>query len=104
MTDFFLKFATEQESFDVLCPEVTTITTSYDDEGNPVETITTERKWIDGYSIDILGVIYREIGVDNEGNPIIEARDGWHVNLRGADTEEFDQYKVEPTVPARVFA
>ena len=104
MTDFYLKFATEQESLDVLCPEVTTITYSYDDEGNEVGNIIEERKWIEGYSIDILGVIDRKVGVDNEGNPIMEARDGWHVNLRGADTEEFDQYKVEPTVPARIFA
>lgn len=32
------------------------------------------------------------------------ALDGWHVNLRGAETDIFDAYKVEPVVPRRVFA
>jgi len=98
MTDFFLKFKDEAEANDVLNPEVTTITTSYDEDGNPVETINTERQLLEGYAIDVIGVIY-DI-VDEEA----VALDGWHVNLRGAETDVFDAYKVEPVVPRRVFA
>ena len=98
MSDMYLKFANEAEANDVLNPEVTTITTSYDEEGNATDTITTERKPIEGYSIDVIGVLY-DI-VDEE----LVALDGWHVNLRGADTDVFDAYKVEPVVPRRVFA
>jgi hypothetical protein len=104
VVDFFLKFASEEEAYNVLNPEVTTITTSYDEEGNPVETISTERQPIEGYSIDTIGIIYKETGVDDEGNPIYTPLDGWHVNLRGADTTYFDTYKVEPKQPVRIFA
>lgn len=96
--DYFLKFQDEAQANDVLNPEVTTITTSYDEYGNPTDTITTERKPIEGYSIDVIGVIY---AIVNEG-PV--PLDGWHVNLRGAETDAFDAYKVEPVVPRRIFA
>lgn len=97
MSDYYLKFNSEAQANDVLYPEVTTITTSYDEEGNPVDTITTERKPID-YTIDVIGVMYDL--VDDEAI----ALDGWHVNLRGAETNAFDAYKVEPVVARRVFA
>jgi hypothetical protein len=97
-TDYYLKFASEEEANNVLNPEVTTITTSYDEEGNAVDTVTTERSPLEGYSIDILGVLY-DI-VDEVAIPL----EGWHVNLRGAMTDAFDLYKVEPVVPRRVFA
>jgi hypothetical protein len=72
-TDYYLKFASEEEANNVL-------------EG------------LEGYSIDILGVLY-DI-VDEVAIPL----EGWHVNLRGAMTDAFDLYKVEPVVPRRVFA
>ena len=103
--DFYLKFASEEEANNVLNPEVTIITTSYDEEGNPVDTITIERKPIEGYSIDTIGVIYKDTGLtDAEGNPIMVDLEGWHVNLRGAMTDAFDAYKVEPKLPYRVWA
>lgn len=95
--DFYLKFKDEAEANDVLNPEVTTITTSYNEEGTPVDIVTTERIPIESV-IDVIGVLY-DI-VDEE--PV--ALDGWHVNLRGAETDIFDAYKVEPVVPRRVFA
>lgn len=97
MSDYYLKFKDEAEANDVLYPEVTVITTSYDEEGNATDTITTERKPID-YTIDVIGVMYDV--VDEVAIPF----DGWHVNVRGAETDAFDAYKVEPTVPRRVFA
>ena len=96
MSDYYLKFASEAEANDVLYPEVTVITTSYD-EGNPVDIVTTERQAID-YTIDTIGIMYNV--VDEVAIPL----DGWHVNLRGAETVAFDAYKVEPVVPRRVFA
>jgi len=104
-TDYYLKFASEEEAKNVLNPEVTTITTSYDEEGNATDTVTTERSPLEGYSIDTIGVIYKPTGLtDAEGNPIMVDLEGWHVNLRGAMTDAFDAYKVVPTVPYRVFA
>ena len=95
--DYYLKFANEAEANDVLYPEVTTITTSYDEEGNAIDTITTERKPID-YTIDTIGIMYGL--VDDVAIPL----EGWHVNLRGAETDTFDLYKVEPVVRRRMFA
>ncbi len=97
MSDYYLKFASEAQANDVLYPEVTIITTSYDEENNAVDTVTTERKPID-YTIDTIGVLYDML--DDEAISL----DGWHVNLRGAETDAFDAYKVEPVVPRRVFA
>ena len=97
MSDYYLKFKDEAEANDVLYPEVTVITTSYGEEGNPVDTITTERKPID-YTIDVIGVMYDVI------NEVAFPLNGWHVNVRGAETDTFDAYKVEPVNPRRVFA
>jgi hypothetical protein len=78
--DYYLKFASEEEANTVL-------------EG------------LEGYSIDVIGIIYKDSGLtDAEGNAIMVALDGWHVNLRGAMTDAFDAYKVEPVLPYRVFA
>ena len=103
--DFYLKFVDEEQAYNVLNPEVEIVTTTYDEEGNSTDTVTTEREPLEGYSIDTIGIIYRDSGLtDDEGNPIMDALDGWHVNLRGAMTDAFDEYKVEPTQPYRVFA
>jgi len=48
------------------------------------------------YSIDVIGTIYKnEVAVT-----------GWHVNLRGADTEQFNAYKAtpDPSTPYRTWA
>ena len=79
-TDYYLKFADEAEANTVL-------------EG------------LEGYSIDVIGIITKSTGLtDDEGNPIMIDLEGWHVNLRGAMTDAFNAYKVEPAVPYRVFA
>jgi hypothetical protein len=79
-TDYYLKFADEAQANSVL-------------EG------------LEGYSIDVIGTIYKDSGLtDAEGNPIMVDLEGWHVNLRGAMTDAFDEYKVIPTQPYRVWA
>jgi hypothetical protein len=79
-TDYYLKFADEAQANTVL-------------EG------------LEGYSIDVIGVIYKDSGLtDAEGNAIMVDLEGWHVNLRGAMTDAFDAYKVIPTQPYRVWA
>lgn len=80
MNDYYLKFKDEDEANNIL-------------EG------------LEGYSIDTIGLIYKATGLtDAEGNPIMVDLEGWHVNLRGQETDMFDAYKVVPTVPYRVFA
>ena len=80
MIDYYLKFKDEAEANNAL-------------EG------------LENYSIDIIGIIYKATGLtDADGNPIMVDLEGWHVNLRGAMTDAFDAYKVEPKVPYRVFA
>jgi hypothetical protein len=78
-TDYYLKFADEAQANSVL-------------EG------------LEGYLIDVIGMIYKDSGLDAEGNPIMTPLEGWHVNLRGAMTDYFNDYKVTPTQPVRIFA
>lgn len=57
-------------------------------------------------NIDIIGTIYKPTSeVDNEGNPVMGALEGWHVNVRVVDEDAtaLEQYAVTPTVPVRVW-
>jgi len=49
---------------------------------------------LEGYSIDVIGTVYK--------NDI--AVQGWHVNLRGAETDAFLPYETFPKTPNRIFA
>lgn len=58
-------------------------------------------------NIDTVGTIYKPTGeVDAEGNPAMEALEGWHVNVRivDEDADALNQYAVTPTMPVRVWA
>jgi len=49
---------------------------------------------LEGYSIDVIGTVYK--------NDV--AVQGWHVNLRGAETDAFLPYETFPKSPDRIFA
>jgi hypothetical protein len=62
---------------------------------------------------DIIGAIYQDTGeveTDSEGNevPVMEAIEGFHVNVRALGDEEditlLEQYSVEVSSPVRVWA
>lgn len=58
-------------------------------------------------NIDVIGVIHKPTGeTDADGNPIMAALDGWHVNVRVVDENAtvLEQYQIHPTVPLRVWA
>lgn len=58
-------------------------------------------------NIDTIGVIHKPTGgTDAEGNSIMEALEGWHVNVRVVDEDAtaLEQYAVTPAVPVRVWA
>ena len=58
--------------------------------------------------IDYVGIIYRPSGtLDEEGNPIMEPIEGYHVNLRGNLTQQqVDKLPIidAPNNPHRIFA
>lgn len=60
-------------------------------------------------NIDIIGAIYKPTGevniVDDVEVPVMEAIDGWHVNVRNyTEAPELHAYAVVPTNPRRVWA
>lgn len=86
MIDLFLKFTSEAQANSVL----------YKTDGEP--------KYA---NISVIGLIYKPTGqTDAEGNPVMSALDGWHVNVRVVDEEVtgLEQYSVIPTNPVRVWA
>lgn len=53
-------------------------------------------------SIDTIGVIYtRTGGTDDE--PVMTAVPGWHVNVRGPESEALTPFAVDVTTPYRVW-
>lgn len=100
MTDLYLKFTDEAEATATLYtlhPEVT------DEDG----TVTTEAYSTPNYAnISTIGIIYKPTGeTDAEGNPVMAALDGWHVNVRvvGEDATALEAFAVTPTLPVRVW-
>jgi hypothetical protein len=57
---------------------------------------------LDGYegSIDTIGIIYKR--TDEE--PMMTALPGWHMNVRGPDSEALTQFSVKVNTPIRVWA
>ena len=99
MTDLYLKFTDEVAATAVL---YTQEPTAWDEEGNV--TATEPRQ---AYAnISTIGVIYKPTGdTDAEGNPMMAALDGWHVNVRvvNEDATALEAFAVTPTVPVRVW-
>lgn len=102
MTDFYLKFASEEEARSVL---YTVTPAVLNEEG---EVVTEEQVKPNYMNIDVLGVIYEPTAeVDADGYPILAPLDGWHVNVRTINDEDgtaLDPFKVEPKNPRRTWA
>ena len=97
--DLYLKFTDEAAATAVL---YTQEPTAWDEEGNV--TATEPRQTY--ANISTIGIIYKPTGeTDAEGNPVMAALDGWHVNVRvvGEDPTPLEQYAVTPTLPVRVW-
>ena len=100
MTDLYLKFTDEAAATAVL---YTQEPTAWDEEGNV--TATEPRQ---AYAnISTIGIISKPTGeTDAEGNPVMAALDGWHVNVRVVGSEDdsvLGQYAVTPALPVRVW-
>jgi hypothetical protein len=87
MTDYYLKFTDEAQADEVLT------TTLIDTVSNTYPNTST------------IGLIYQPTGaLDNEGNPVMEPIDGWHVNVRTVDdVPALEQYRTYPDTPMRVW-
>lgn len=99
MIDLYLKFTDEAAATAVL---YTQEPTACDEDGNV--TATEPRQ---AYAnISTIGVIYKPTGeTDAEGNPVMVALDGWHVNVRVVDEDPtpLEAFAVTPTLPVRVW-
>ncbi len=84
MIDYRLKFTDEATANEVLEPFVAT------------------------HSIDVIGIIYKPTSevIDTPQGPIpvMAARPGWHVNVRGPADEQFDAYSIDVSLPVRTWA
>lgn len=85
MNDFFLKFDTEEQARSIL----------FNGDKQLFK------------NIDIIGTIYTpSMSMDEDGNPIMESLQGYHVNLRALDDENTDSllpFVVTPNHPVRVW-
>lgn len=100
MTDFYLKFASEEEARSVL---YTVTPAVLNEEG---EVVTEEQVKPNYMNIDVLGVIYERPPVDAGEDYVPVALDGYHVNVRVVDGEDgnaLQPFAVVPTQPRRVW-
>ncbi len=85
MNDFFLKFDSEEQAKNVLYSE-----------DKPLFK-----------NIDVIGTIYvPSQNIDEEGNPIMEAVQGYHVNIRSLEDEDttmLEPFSLVPNHPVRVW-
>lgn len=60
---------------------------------------------LDGYegSIDTIGVIYERTGGTDE-EPVMTRLSGWHVNVRGPESDKLTLFAVQVSSPHRVWA
>ena len=58
------------------------------------------------HALDVIAEIQRGGEWDEEGNVVVPPTtlDGWHVNYSGELPEGWEQYRVEPQQPVRVWA
>jgi len=103
MTDFYLKFASEEEARTVL---YTVTPAVLNEEG---EVVTEEQVKPNYMNIDVLGVLYEPqapLGLTDEPvDPV--PLEGWHVNVRTINDEDgapLDAFKVTPKAPRRVWS
>lgn len=100
MIDLYLKFTDEVAATAVL---YTQEPTAWDEEG----AVTATEPRANYTNISTIGVISKPTGeVDADGNPVMAALEGFHVNVRIVGDEDMaplEQYAVVPTVPVRVW-
>jgi len=73
-----------------------------DEDGN-----TTLAAYTHDHAIDVVGTITRGGEYDPETGDVItppDVLDGWHVNYSGELPDGWDEFRVEPANPYRVFA
>jgi hypothetical protein len=99
MIDFYLKFPDEATATAVL---YTTVSEVQDEVGNVVVEVSITPNY---QNISIIGTISKPTEeLDAEGNPVMVALEGWHVNVKADEASELEQYQVFPIVPTRVWA
>lgn len=105
MTDYYLRFADENEAKSIL----------YRIEGAVEADAELGIEAVEGYevqnyrNIDTIGIMYEGGEWDDEGEVITEPTqlEGWHVNVRlvaGEDGSALEPFAVTPTTPMRVWA
>jgi hypothetical protein len=101
MTDFYLKFENKEQADSVLYTVTDEVT---DAEGVVVQEASSKPNFA---NIDVIGTIYKPTEeVDEEGNPVMEALTGYHINIRavdGEDTSALTSFAVTPTNPQRIW-
>jgi hypothetical protein len=60
---------------------------------------------LEGYegSVDTIGVIYERTGGTDE-EPVMTALPGWHVNVRGPESDKLTPFDIQVSSPHRVWA
>jgi hypothetical protein len=60
---------------------------------------------LEGYegSIDTIGIIYKRTGGTDE-EPVMTPIEGWHVNVRGPQSDTLTPFAVQVSTPHRVWA
>lgn len=105
MTDFYLKFESKEQADSVLYTKVPTAWgEEYRLDGGAIPTEFEDKP--NFANIDVIGTIYRPTeAVDEEGNSVMEALTGYHVNIRavGEDTSAIAPFAVVPNHPQRVW-
>lgn len=99
MIDYYLKFPNEATANTVLN---TTVDEVQDEEGNVIVEASVTPKYV---NVSVIGTISKPTGeVDAEGNAVMLALEGWHVNVRAEASSALVQYQVFPAAPMRVWA
>lgn len=99
MNDYYLKFTDEATANAVLN---TTVVEVQDELGNVLVQASITPKYV---NTSIIGTISKPTGeTDAEGNAVMAALDGWHVNVKADESPELVPYQVFPVMPMRVWA
>lgn len=99
MKDYYLKFTDEAAAAAVLN---TTVSEMQDEQGNVVVKASETPNYV---NVSSIGIISKPTGeVDAEGNAVMLALEGWHVNVRAEASSALVQYQVFPAAPMRVWA
>ena len=105
MTDLYLKYADEAESFETLYGKKEEIIIGED--GEEIIILVPDLTKPLFANIDVIGVIYEPMPDPlPEPPPEPAAMEGWHVNVRvvaGEDAEPLQQFSVVPQSPRRVW-